>query len=54
MNKREVRVLKSPHLREGSTFFQITVKIIYEKRNILIFLIFYLRMMVFEILMKMN
>lgn len=26
MNKREVRVLKSPHLRESSTFFQITVR----------------------------
>jgi hypothetical protein len=26
MNKREARVLKSPHLRESSTFFQITVR----------------------------
>ena len=25
-NKREARVLKSPHLRESSTFYQITVK----------------------------
>jgi len=27
MNKREARVLKSPHLKESSTFFQITVRI---------------------------
>lgn len=26
MNQREARVLKSPHLAEGSTFFQITVR----------------------------
>ena len=25
-NQREARVLKSPHLAEGSTFFQITVR----------------------------
>ena len=27
MNKREARVLKSPHLPELSTFFQITVSV---------------------------
>lgn len=26
MNKREARVLKSPYLRESSTYFQITVR----------------------------
>ena len=29
MNKREARVLKSPYLRESSTFFQITVRILF-------------------------
>ena len=32
MNKREARVLKSPHLRETSTFFQITVRISSQKK----------------------
>jgi hypothetical protein len=31
MNKREARVLKSPHLQESSTFFQITVSSFFDQ-----------------------